>query len=231
MEMPLELLLSKEYAATRRVRIDMDRALSMTVQGGLADIDSETTYFAVVDSNRNAVSFIQSLFHAFGSGVMVDQTGILLNNRMCAFSLERRHPNSLEPGKKTAHTLNSYIITKNGRMEMLGGTPGADDQVQVNLQVMTNVLDFQMNVQEAIEAPRWSSRPGTAPGDEDIPYELWIEDRIPAEIRDGLSAKGHTVKVAGGWSFGGAQAIVLDPANKAMHGGADPRRDGYAIGW
>jgi gamma-glutamyltranspeptidase/glutathione hydrolase len=114
---------------------------------------------------------------------------------------------------------------------MLGGTPGADDQVQVNLQVIANVLDYKMNVQEAIEAPRWSSRPGTAPGDEKSPYELWIEDRVPISVRYQLKEKGHNVKTTSGWSFGGAQAIVIDQRNSILMGGADPRRDGYAVGY
>lgn len=229
-KVPLELLLSKKYAAHRRAQIDMKRATKMIAHDRFENLGRDTTYFAIVDGDGNAVSFIQSLFHTFGSGVMVDGTGILLNNRMCAFSLEKNHPNALEPSKKTAHTLNSYIITKNGDLQLVGGTPGADDQVQVNLQVIANILDFQMNVQEAIESPRWSSRPGTMPGEGNGPYELWIEDRIPAEVRRTLAEKGHIVKKAGGWSFGGAQVIVVNQMNKVLMGGADPRRDGYVIG-
>jgi gamma-glutamyltranspeptidase/glutathione hydrolase len=185
----------------------------------------------VVDKLGNAVSFIQSLFHSFGSGEVVPRTGIIMNNRMCGFSLAKDHPNRLEPGKRTAHTLNSYVLTKNDKLCMLGGTPGADDQVQVNLQVIANVIDYQMNAQQAIEAPRWSSKPGTAPRDENDPYELWVENRIPENVRHQLAAKGHSVGVAEAWSFGGSQAILIDQKNRVFMGGADPRRDGYAIGW
>ncbi len=232
-EVPMETLLSKEYATKRRAGIDINRAASVTDVAARKDkqIGGETTYFAAADKDGNAVSFIQSIFSSFGSGTTVDGTGILLNNRMTAFYLADDHPNRLEPGKRTAHTLNTYVIQKNGEIYMVGGTPGADDQVQVNLQVMTNVLDYHMNVQEAIEAPRWSSKPGTTPGEESHSYELLIEDNMPAEVCDRLTRKGHNVKTGGGRFFGGSQAIIMDTERGIMMGGADPRRDGYAIGW
>jgi gamma-glutamyltranspeptidase/glutathione hydrolase len=228
---PLEKLLSKEYARKRRAQIDMTQAAEYISKEQFDDNGGETTYFAIGDKHGNTVSFIQSLFHQFGSGVTVEAAGMLLNDRMTGFSLEKDHPNRLEPGKKTAHTLNTYIIMKGEDLFMLGGTPGADDQVQVNLQVIVNILDYEMNVQEAIEAPRWSSKPGTVPAEEKALYELWVEDRIPIDIRDQLTKRGHNVKVTGSWSFGGSQAIVIDHNNMVLMGGADPRRDGYAIGW
>ena len=227
---PIDVLLSKEYAVRRRAQIDLSKALRTMPAGESLDGGGETTYFCVVDKDGNAVSFIQSIFHSFGSGVIVEGTGMLLNNRMYGFSLQSNHPNRLEPGKKTAHTLNTYMVMDDGELFMVGGTPGADDQVQVNLQVIANVLDYRMNVQGAIESPRWSSRPGTTPGEETRPYELWIEDRIPSDIRDLLVEKGHDVKTADGWAFGGVQAILIDRENRTLMGGADPRRDGYAIG-
>ncbi len=230
-KVPLETLLSKEYAAKRSALIDVDRAMATTAKAGIDSMDGDTTYFAIVDRDGNAVSLIQSVFHSFGSGVVVDGTGVALNNRLSAFSLKSDHPNRLDPEKKTVHTLNSYMIMRDDSLFMVGGTPGADDQVQTNLQVIANVLDYGMNVQEAIEAPRWSSRPGTMPGEENLPYELHVEDRISPQVRDGLVKKGHDVKVSGGWSFAGAQAIIIDQSNKVLMGGADPRRDGYAIGW
>lgn len=230
-DVPLRTLLSKEYAAKRREQIAINKASVASQSHSLENLGSETTYFAAIDKLGNAVSFIQSLFHSFGSGEVVAGTGIIMNNRMCGFSLAKDHPNRLEPEKRTAHTLNSYIITKNDDLWMVGGTPGADDQVQVNLQVITNVIDYQMNVQEAIEAARWSSKPGTAPREENDPYELWVEDRIPEKVRQQLAAKGHAVRVGEAWSFGGSQAITIDQRNRVFMGGADPRRDGYAIGW
>jgi len=229
-DVPLEKLLSKEYARKRRAQIDMSKAAEHVSKNQSEPKGGETTYFAIADKHGNTLSFIQSLFHQFGSGVTVKGAGMLLNDRMTGFSLEKDHPNRLEPGKKTAHTLNTYIIMKGEDLFMLGGTPGADDQVQVNLQVIVNILDYKMNVQQAIEAPRWSSKPGTAPAEEKSPYELWVEERIPIDIRDQLTKKGHKVKVTGEWSFGGSQAIVIDHDNMVLMGGADPRRDGYAIG-
>jgi gamma-glutamyltranspeptidase/glutathione hydrolase len=228
---PLKKLLSKEYAAKQRARISMTEAMSRPVPRGNLKLEGDTTYFAVVDKERNAVSFIESLFQPFGSGVVVENTGILLNNRMISFSLAADHVNRLEPGKKTAHTLNNYMVFKEDRPFMLGGTPGADDQVQTNLQVIANVTDYGMSIQQAIEAPRWSSRPGTAPTEEAHPYELWVEKRITPEVRTALAGKGHRVKVVDGWSIGGAQGIVIDQTRRVLMGGADPRRDGYAIGW
>ena len=230
-KVPLETLLSKEYAAKRSALIDVDRAMATTAKAEIDNMDGDTTYFAIVDRDGNAVSLIQSVFHSFGSGVVVDGTGVVPNNRLSAFSLKSDHPNRLDPKKKTVHTLNSYMIMRDDSLFLVGGTPGADDQVQTNLQVIANILDYGMNVQEAIEAPRWSSRPGTMPGEENLPYELHVEDRISPQVRDGLVKKGHDVKVSGGWSFAGAQAIIIDQSNKVLMGGADPRRDGYAIGW
>lgn len=228
-KIPLDRMLSKEYANTRRTQIDMNKTIT-NVSPGKFDSKGDTTYFSVVDKAGNGISFIQSLFQGFGSGVTVKGTGILLNDRMTGFSLENSHVNRLEPGKKTTHTLNTYLIMKNGHLRMIGGSPGGDDQVQVGLQVITNILDYHMNVQEAIEAPRWSSRPGTHPGEEKLPYELWVEDRIPSDIQNGLVRKGHTVKEKYGWSFGSVKSIVVDEKNYILSGGADPRRDGYAIG-
>ncbi len=230
-KLPMETLLSKEYAGKRRVLIDPDRAITTTAKAGIDSTEGDTTYFSIVDRDGNAVSFIQSVFSSFGSGVIVEGTGVTLNNRMSAFSLKSDHPNRLDPKKKTIHTLNTYMIMRDDSLFMVGGTPGVDDQVQTNLQVIANILDYQMNVQEAIEAPRWSSRPGTMPGEENQPYELHIEDRISPQVRHDLVKKGHDVKVSAGWSFAGAQAIVLDHSTKVLMGGADPRRDGYAIGW
>jgi len=228
---PLKKLLSKEHAAKQRARINMTQAMSKPVPHGNLKFEGDTTYFAVVDRERNAVSFIQSLFQTFGSGVVVENTGILLNDRMTGFSLEPDHVNRLEPGKKTAHTLNNYLVFKEDRPFMLGGTPGADDQVQINLQVIANVIDYRMFIQQAIEAPRWSSHPGTAPTEEAYPYTLWVEDRITPEVRTALEEKGHRIKVVDGWSIGGAQGIVIDQTRQILMGGADPRRDGYVIGW
>ncbi len=231
-KIPMEMLLSEEHAAEQREQITTSKTITTKEPREQADRSGgETTYFSIVDKHGNAVSFIQSIMSSFGSGVVVDGTGIVLNNRLSAFSLQSNHPNRLEPGKRTAHTLNSYMVMNDGNLFMVGGTPGLDDQIQVNLQVISNVIDHHMNVQEAIEAPRWSSKPGTSPGTENDSYELWLENRIPLNVRDELVGRGHLVKMSSGWSFGGVQAILIDCENRVLMGGADPRRDGYAIGW
>lgn len=230
-DVPLQRLLSKEHAAEQRARIDPNRAMSRGKPADTENFEGDTTYLAVVDKEGNAVSLIESIYSNFGCGSVVEGTGVLLNNRLSAFSLLNTHVNRLEPGKKTTHTLNNYIVFRDGALFLVGGTPGADDQVQSNLQIIVNVIDHGMSIQQAIEAPRWSSRPGTAPGEESLPYELQLERRIPNETRKGLERRGHLVKVVGDWSFGGAEAVLVDPASGALMGGADPRRDGYAIGW
>ena len=225
---PTDLLLSKEHAEEMRRHIRPEQAFA--ARSGLSSESGETTYLSIVDEEGNAASLIQSLLGPFGSGVIVEGTGIVLNNRLSSFTLDRRVPNHLEPGKRPAHTLNSYVVLRDGELFLVGGTPGVDDQVQSNAQVVVNVLDFGLGVQEAIEAPRWSSRAGTAAGDEKS-YELWLEDRFPSYTFRELERRGHKVRRAAGWSFGGAEAIMIDRPKGVLMGGADPRRDGYAVGW
>jgi len=149
-----------------------------------------------------------------------------------SFSMKRGHPNCLEPRKRPAHTLNTFIVSDdNGNPQLIGGTPGADDQVQTNLQVLVNILDLHLDVQEAIEAPRWSSKPGTLPRNENDQYELHLENRFSQDVFARLSKKGHEVRLVEPWSIGGLQIIQLNSANGIISAGADPRRDGYAVGF
>jgi gamma-glutamyltranspeptidase / glutathione hydrolase len=230
-DVPMSRLLSKEYAAKRRKSINPSRAIVAAAPGALAAMGTDTTYHCVMDAEGNAVSMIQSLFKPFGSGVVAGETGMVLNNRLAAFFLEPTHPNALAPGKKTIHTLNTYMVFKDGRPYVVGGTPGADDQVQASFQVLTNLLDFGMSLQESIEAPRWSSTPGTSPGETTAPYELRLEDRFPAEVVESLRKRGHTVKMTGPWSIASMKAVMMDPETGVLYGAADPRRDGYSAGW
>jgi gamma-glutamyltranspeptidase/glutathione hydrolase len=121
------------------------------------------------------------------------------------------------------------MVFHNGEFLAVGGTPGADDQPQSNLQILHNLLDQRMDPQSAIERPRWSHRPGTPPQAEG-PQELRLESGFGQDVVDGLRKKGHTIDVVGKWAFGGAQVIVRDPGSGSLMGGADPRRQGYAIG-
>lgn len=231
-EFPLKTLLSKEYAAGRRSEIRLDQLLpeeSLT----LPELDGDTTYFCVVDGEGNAISFIQSLSHAFGSAVVVPGTGILLNNRAGrGFTLEEGHPNCLAPGKRTMHTLNCFIVLKGGRPYLVGGTPGGDGQPQWNMQLSSNMIDFGLDVQAAIEVPRWTSFPGTDPANAGFPLELRVEERVGEEVISRLRSKGHRVQVQGPWAGGGgAQLIMIDRVSGVLHGGSDPRMDGAALGY
>jgi gamma-glutamyltranspeptidase/glutathione hydrolase len=219
-------LISKPYAETRR-RLISDRSRPITrpaAPGG------DTTYLCAADRDGNVVSLIQSIFAVFGSGVVAGDTGVVMNNRLCSFGLDPAKANSLKPGKRPAHTLNSYMLFRGGDFYGVGGTPGSDDQPQSNLQILHHLLDEESDPQSAIEAPRWSHMPGTPPRDR-LPEELRMEEGFPADVRKGLEAKGHKIIVVDRWSFGASQMILRDAANGSFFGAADPRRDGYAIGW
>jgi len=231
LEAPLEQLLSDDYAAAQAARIDMGRATpalpTLTPTG-------QTTYFAVIDGAGNAVSGIQSINGAFGSGVVVGDTGILMNNRMAYWHLEPGHPNQLRPGRRVRHTMNPPIVLRDGELWGVFGTPGADVQVQVNLQVLTAMVDFGLDPQQAAELPRWSS---SAPGQyADYPHEieaaLEIEARVPRGVRDELARRGHPVRTID--DLGGpcnVEIIRRDPASGLLACGSDPRNDGWAAAW
>jgi len=229
-DFPVETLLSKEFAARRRLDVDPARAAGRVFGGGLGPGD--TTSHVCVDAQGNAVSFIHSLSLAFGCGEVAGDTGILLNNRAGrGFSLEPGHPNCIAPGKKTMHTLNTYFVKRDGAPYLVGNTPGGDGQPQWNLQVLINLLDLGMSVAEAVAAPRWHSSPGTDPATIDGPVELIVESRMARSVRDRLSASGHVVRVTGAWQGGGdAQAIRIHPETGVHEGASDPRGDGVAIG-
>ncbi|HVK05525.1 MAG TPA: gamma-glutamyltransferase family protein, partial [Armatimonadaceae bacterium] len=154
---PLENLLSEAYAERRRRQIDGEKAANAPSAGDPGGAGSDTTYFLVADRRGNAVSFIQSIYHAFGSGEVVEGTGILLNNRMTGFSRDPASPNVLAPGKRPAHTLNAWLATRgvDNALVLVGGTPGGHVQVQTNLQLLVNLVDLGMDPQAAVEAPRW----------------------------------------------------------------------------
>ncbi len=229
-DFPLEKILSPEYAAERRQRIRTDHVLPTRGNG---ESDGDTTSFVAVDGQGNAVSFIHSLSLAFGSGVTVEGTGILLNNRAGrGFTLDVGHPNCIAPGKKTIHTLNCYIVARDGQPLLVGGTMGGDGQPQWNVQTITNVLDFGLTLPEAVAAPRWTSFPGTDPANAEHELELWTESRLPPAVRESLEQKGHRLKVLGPWQGGGSvQIIRIDPVTGVRAGYSDPRGEGQAIGY
>jgi gamma-glutamyltranspeptidase len=230
-EVPLERLLSSEYAAELAARIDMRRARPTTAQAVAA---GDTTYFCTADADGNAVSGIQSLNSGFGSGVIAGDTGILLNNRMAYWHLEEGHPNRLYPGRRVRHTMNPPLVLKDGELWCVFGTPGADHQVQVNLQVLTAMIDFGLDPQQAAEMPRWTSNmPGQyANWPHDGADALTIERRVPETVRQELRHRGHPVATIG--ELDGPCSIEIirrDAASGWLMAGSDPRRDGWALAW
>ena len=223
-EAPLAGLLSDRYAAERAAQIDPNRASDGYGAGDPARYGDCTTYFCVVDGKGNVVSWIQTLFHNFGSGWMAPGTGILLTDRMNGFSVDPNHVNRVEGGKRTAHTLNAPMVFKDGQPCLVFGTPGGYGQVQSNLQMLTSFVDHGFDVQAMVEAPRWLGGAGR---------KLSIESRYATATLDGLRQRGHELDVRGDWTslMGGAQAIRIDRQSGVLEGAADPRREGYAIGW
>lgn len=227
-KIPVNELASKPYAAKRRSLIDPNRAAVSVTPG---DAHGDTTPLQVVDQDGNAVTLIQSLYFPFGSGVVAGDTGIFLQNRAGYFSLNPSHVNRLEPRKRTFHTLNPVMVFKDGRPFLLAAAQGGGGQVQTLLAVITNVVDFRMNVQEAVEAPRWLhgvARLG------DPPDLLNLEGRMAPEVVSTLEAKGHKVKLHPAFAqivAGSIQAIMIDPRTGALLGAGDPRADGVALGY
>jgi gamma-glutamyltranspeptidase/glutathione hydrolase len=231
-ETPLAELLSPRYLARRAAEIDPKRAAP--TGAAATTVPADTTYFCVVDGEGNAVSGIQSLNSAFGSGVTAGDTGILLNNRMAPWHLEPGHPNHLVPGKRVRHTMNPPMVFKDGELWAVFGTPGGDNQVQVNLQILTAMVDLGYDPQQAAEMSRWSS---TQPGQEanwphDCPDALNLEARFPADVRAELADRGHPVVVLGELDGPCSVEIIRrDAATGMLLAGSDPRRDGWALAY
>jgi gamma-glutamyltranspeptidase/glutathione hydrolase len=220
-DVPLAWLLSPEYARERAAHIDPRRA-NPAPPAGERTRGTDTTYLATADREGNAVSWIQSVFHRFGSGVVAGRTGVLLNNRMNGFTLEPGHPNTLAPGKKPAHTLNTFLLLRDGRPWLVGGTPGADYQVQTNLQVITHLVDHGMNLAEANDAPWWASEEEN---------DVLAEDRIaPAALAD-LAERGHQVRTIGPWAGRRAVQLIQLGAEGALLAASDLRAEGHAAVW
>jgi len=222
----IDLLISKEHAAARRRLIDDGGSPQAAGTPGASD----TTFLCVADRDGNAISLIQSIFAPFGSRLIAGDTGVIMNNRLCSFGLEPSKANSLMPGKRPAHTLNTYMVFKDGEFWLAGGSPGADDQPQTNLQVLHHILDLELDPQTAVEAPRWSHQPGTPPRDT-LPEELRMEEGFHSEVVEALAKKGHKVGVVNRWSFGSAKVVLLESESGTLMAGADPRREAYAIGY
>jgi gamma-glutamyltranspeptidase/glutathione hydrolase len=219
-------LLSKDYATRRRALIDPNKAIDPPAYGEIK-MGSDTTYFSVVDKDRNAVSFINSIFHAFGSAIVAGETGIVLQNRGAGFSLDPGHPNRFEPGKRPFHTIIPAMVFKDDKLLMSYGVMGGDVQAQAHVQVLVNLIDRGMNLQQAIDAPRVRYISGRG---------VMMEDALTAPVIEALIQRGHErVMPAPGLThrilMGGGQAIMIDPTTGALLGASDSRKDGMALGY
>jgi gamma-glutamyltranspeptidase / glutathione hydrolase len=251
-KIPYDGLLSKDYARERRKLVDPAKAsLELrpgspekfvadaaerpweVVLDGDADFNGDTSYIGVVDKDRNMVSFEPSLHSLFGTGVVMGNTGIIFNCRGDYYSLVRGEANALEPGKRPRSTLQSTLVTKDGQPFLITGSPGGDDQVMITIQTLVNVIDFGMNVQQAIEAPRWSTHsfPSSVFPHTMVPGEMVVEERIPEATRKELIARGHKLQVAPPWSLASSAGIIIDAKTGVLSAGADPRVEAYAWAW
>jgi gamma-glutamyltranspeptidase/glutathione hydrolase len=260
-DVPTLGLISKEYAKERAKLIDPDRAADPThgdpwvFQGSSGDAgrvtagsvqEEDTTCFVIVDRWGNSVCQLQSIQSSLGSSLVAGDTGILLNNRMTYWHLDPDHVDCLQPGKRVRHTMNPVMVFNGdgpasmgkpagtGSLMLVCGTPGADTQVQTNMQVITHLIDFGMTVSEAVEAPRW--RNSHSPTESNVPHTcdnlLHMESRFGLDVRQALESRGHQLNMMPDWGAQGSEMMIqVDSESGALHGAADPRRDGYAIGW
>ncbi len=221
-KVPVEQLLSKQYAKQRAALIKPGTAIQDPQPGML--MQGSTTYFTVVDKDHNAVSFINSLYEHFGSGVTAGDTGIVMQDRGSQFSLDPNSPNVIAPGKRPFHTIIPAMVFKDGKLLFSFGVMGGGMQPQGHVEVLTRIIDLGMGLQEAIDAPRFRYDGGS---------RVIMEDAMGADVIAALERRGHrrasvpNVRSA----MGGAQLIMLDPETGALAGASDPRKDGQAVGW
>ncbi|MFI6483576.1 gamma-glutamyltransferase [Nonomuraea sp. NPDC050663] len=237
-ELPVDRLISKEYADERRRLIDPGRALEMgAVPAGIPYPrpherrvpDGDTCYFNAADGDGMVVSLIQSIYHDFGSAVIGGDTGIILQNRGAFFALDENHPNHLQPGKRTFHTLVPALLMKDGKPYLAFGSMGGEGQPQSQAAMVTRMVDFGYDVQQAIEAPRWlMGRTWGTPS-----RNMSLEGRISDEVARELKRRGQPVHMVTGWNdnMGHSQAIRVNSAEGCYEAGADPRGDGAALGY
>jgi gamma-glutamyltranspeptidase/glutathione hydrolase len=248
---PASAMLSKEYAAKRRALIDLAKAGAYPEPGSFAsaasapgssgpafadayDAEQHTTSYSIADSFGNAICVTPTLGGLFGSNVVVGNTGLLLNNgmRLGSTSPYPENPNYVGPGKVPILNNSPVVVLKDGRLAFVFGTPGGETIGQVEFQVLVNLIDFEMPVQQAIEAPRFALVAEPNFYKQGAAIRVQIENRAGTATIDALKAMGHDLRVQPGWgSIGHLQAIRIDQVTGAMTAGADPRRTGYAMGY
>lgn len=230
---PVQQLVSKEYASRQRRRIDPNAAAMDVPPGDPTLQNGDTIYLTVVDKDRNCCSFIQSNYHGFGSLMTPGELGFVLQNRGALFALTDNHPNRLEPHKRPFHTIIPAMVTKDGKPWLSFGVMGGDMQPQGHVQILCNIIDFGMNVQAAGDAARvrhvGSATPTGIPM-EPMGGQVAVESGVSPTVIEGLKKRGHQVVALPG-GYGGYQAILIDPETNVLHGASDPRKDGAAVGY
>ncbi len=217
---PVELLLSETYAEKLRAKIDPGRAMA-ELPPSPVPAHADTVYLCVVDRDLNAVSFINSLYHSFGTGYMSPKTGVVLHNRGASFSLDPDHPNCIAPGKRPMHTIIPAMVLEDGRALMPFGVMGGMYQAMGHAYFLSNLFDFGLDLQEALDLPRVFARP-EGPVD--------VENGVPAQAVEGLKRRGHEI-ARPPKPIGGGQAIWIDREEGVLTGGSEPRKDGCALGY
>ena len=231
-KIPVAELISKEYAQKRRELLDPERASSQIPAGDPKLQTGDTIYLTVADQEHNMISLIQSNYSSFGSGLVPDGLGFVLQNRGALFNLEEGHFNSYAPHKRPFHTIIPAFVTHNGKPFMSFGVMGGDMQPQGHVQILANIIDFGMNLQEAGDAPRFRHFGSSTPTGSTMRDggELALESGIPVEVQRHLVEKGHRLHFVVG-SYGGYQAILYDARNNAYRGASESRKDGMAAGY
>ena len=222
-DIPVQKWLSKEYAASQRALINRSKRMSNMPPSELAN-HQDTVYLTVVDKERNAVSFINTLFFPFGSSQVAPKSGILLQNRGMGFSLEPGHPNCIAPNKRPLHTIIPGMLMKNGKAQLPFGVMGGQYQAAGHAHFLSNLLEWDMDLQEAIDFTR------VFPDVDDPQERVQVESGLPQNVRAELEALGHQTYIPNR-PVGGAQAIWIDWQNSVLRGGSDPRKDGCALGY
>jgi gamma-glutamyltranspeptidase / glutathione hydrolase len=220
---PVAGMISMDYARERARLIDPAKAHCEPTAGNPPTVHGDTIYLSVVDREGNIVSLIQSLYQHFGSGLVVDGYGFALQNRGGLFDLDPQHPNALAGRKRPFHTIIPAFMEK-GDQHIGFGIMGGLNQAQAHAQFVSNIVDHGMNIQSALEAPRFTKLTWTG-------CDVSIEARIPPAVRDALTAKGHDLKVLGDFSstMGGGQIVIHNSATHTNYGASDPRKDGAAV--
>ena len=222
-DVPVDQLLSKDFAQDLRDRVDLSRRNPGLVDGVSAN-PSDTIYLTVVDQDRTAVSFINSVYFGFGSGICTSESAVMFQNRGQGFTLEEGHPNELAGGKRPKHTIIPAMMTKDDKAVLSFGVMGGDYQAVGHAQIVQNLIDFGMDLQEAIDCPRVFDMGPDHGG------VVHVEKHLSQAVRESLAATGHDIGDAL-IPHGGAQAIWIDPETGTLTGGSDPRKDGCALGY